>query len=69
MYCVFTLCPPPSQAHAGNELANPRIGQLIRFQLCPTIAVILNDGRRPYRYHGLVDVSLWDSVYQLNDLG
>jgi hypothetical protein len=53
----------------GNELTNPMIGHLIRFKLCPALVAIVNDGRKPYRYQGLIEVSLWEAVYQLNEGG
>ena len=72
--CIYIVCCLYHVSHTlqeeiGNELTNPMIGHLIRFKLCPALVAIVNDGRKPYRYQGLIEVSLWEAVYQLNEGG
>ena len=45
------------------------VGQLMRCYTCPAILSVLLDGKKPYRFEGIVIDSLWDVIVALCKAG
>ncbi|XP_065884487.1 uncharacterized protein [Dysidea avara] len=57
------------KAKLGDEAVNPVVGQLMRCNTCPAILSVLLDGKKPYRFEGIVIDSLWDVIVALCKAG
>ena len=48
-----------SKKKIGSDMMNPTIGHLIRGHFCSSLATLLLDGLRPYRFQGIMQDDIW----------